>query len=326
MCILTEKVEHTATVRLALLEAYRNGGLRDVEKRTRDIICRRCTEPIPDDVLVALDRLYDRAMPIPSDGRIDLYTNHPILADAFPTVSERTVFCLLVYLTDGGRSIEPLRNPILAFNTEFKESCDKDGTLRPDSRLGLMSDGAFAREKSRVEEAGLLWCEAKIRNPSEIALAALSRYGITMPDILHWSRDDDASPTDVKRFAGCLSINDIVKHDEDGNVIGVDRFFDEAMARAFRDHPEKFAADRAHFRVKDDILYSDTCDIPYIGRVDDLKRVNVSFDFAGDFNFVAIDGEVWAVSDQFWYEMCAKETWDHIAGGALNDAVVDALI
>lgn len=324
MCVLTEKVEHTATLRLSLLEAFRNNGLRDVEKRARDIICRRCTEPIPDDLIVELDRLYDRALPVAQDGRIDLYTDHPILVDAFPTVSERTVFCLLVYLTSGGTSIEPLRNPVAEFNHEFKESCGKDGALDADSRLGRMSSGAFAREKARASEAGELWYDAKLRNPSEIALVALSRYGIEMPDFLHWSHNDDDDGN--RRYADILSRDELVRYDRDGKPTEVNHAFDEAFVRCFRDHRDDFNADWKHFRIACNGLFDATGTQPYIMPAPDMFHPGIDPGLVPGFKRARIGGVDWFIHDRFIIWLASLDTWDDVAGGVLNEAVVDTLI
>lgn len=325
MCCDPQKIEHTAQLRLALVEAYRAGGLRDVEKRTRDILARRCAEPVPDDLVVELDTLFDRATPVAHDGRIDLYTDHPTVSDWFPNASERCAFALLAYLTHGGTSIEPLRNPAKEFNDEFRQSMDDSGHLKRDSRLGRLTDGAYSREKMRATEAGELWIDNRLLHPSQVALAALSRYGTQMPDVMHWRRDDDDAGGD-RRYAGILSRDELVHYDRDGKPVEVNHAFDEAFVRTLRDHRDKFDADWTHFRIAYGGLFDASGRVPYILPKPDIFHPGIDPSVVPGFEKVHVDGTDWFVHERFIIWLASLDTWDDVAGGVLNEAVVDTLI
>lgn len=49
------------------------------------------------------------------------------------------------------------KNPVAEFNNEYKASCDENGQLKANTRLGAMSAEEFNAEKSRVEAMGELW-------------------------------------------------------------------------------------------------------------------------------------------------------------------------
>ncbi len=325
MCPDPRQIEHTAQLRLALVEAYRAGGLRDVEKRTRDIIAKRCAEPVIDELVTELDALYERATPVAKAGRIDLYTDHPTVVDAFPNASERCAFCLLAYLTGSGTDIAPKENPIKIFNDEFRRSSGKDGTLRPDSRLGRMSDRAYAREKARAEEAGELWLDNRIMHPSQIALAALARYGTEMPDVLHW-RHDDNDDDGNRRYAGILSRDELVHYDRDGKPVEVNHAFDEAFVKCFLGHQNDFNADWKHFRIACNGLFDASGRVPYILPKPDTFHPGIDPSVVPGFEKVHVDGVDWFVHERFIIWLASIETWDDVAGGVLNKAVVDSLI
>lgn len=326
MCPNPYQIEHTALVRLALLEAYRNGGLRDVEKRARDIIAKRCAEPVIDELVTELDALYERATPVAKAGRIDLYTDHPTVVDAFPNASERCAFCLLAYLTSGGTDIAPKENPIKIFNDEFRRSSGKDGTLRPDSRLGRMSSGAYAREKTRATEAGELWIDNRLLHPSQIALAALARYGTEMPDVLHWRHDDNDDDGGDLRYAGILSRDELVHYDRDGKPVEVNHVMDKVFVRAFRDHHDKFDADWTHFRIAYGGLFDASGRVPYILPAPDMVHPGIDPGIVPGFEKVHVDGTDWFVHERFIVWLASLDTWDDVAGGVLNKAVIDSLI
>ena len=330
MCPDPRQIEHTAQLRLALVEAYRAGGLRDVEKRTRDILARRCAEPVPDDLVVELDTLFDRATPVAHDGRIDLYTDHPTVSDWFPNASERCAFALLAYLTRGGTSIEPVKNPVRVFNDEFKADMDDYGHLKPDSRMGRMSDCAYAREKTRAEEAGELWLDNRIMHPSQIALAALARYGTEMPDVLHWRYNADDGDTDdgnVKRYGGVISRNDLVHYDSRGHPVQVNHQFDAMLVQAFRDNRRAFDKDWRHFRLGCGALYDAEGRIPYIMVPPDSYHASVDPEMIPGFEKVIVNGETWYVHEKFILFLASLENWDDVADGVLNDAAIaDSLI
>ncbi len=325
MCPDPRQIEHVACLRLALVEAFRAGGLRDVEKRTRDIIAKRCAEPIPDDLVVELDNLYNRATPGAENGRIDLYTDHPTVCDWFPNTSERMVFCLLAYLTSGGTSIEPLQHPAKAFNDEFKDNMDENSHLKPDSRMGRMSDGAYAREKARAEEAGELWLDNRYMQPSQVALVALSKYGTEMPDVMHW-RHDDNDDDGNRRYAGVLSRDELVRYDRDGKPTEVNHAFDEAFVKCFRDHRDDFDSDWKHFRIACNGLFDATGTQPYVMPAPDMFHPGIDPEIVPGFKRARIGGVDWFIHDRFIIWLASLETWDDVAGGVLNKAIADSLI
>lgn len=325
MCPDPRQIEHTAQLRLALVDAFRAGGLRDVEKRTRDILARRCAEPVPDDLVVELDALFDSATPVAHDGHIDLYTDHPTVCDWFPNASERMVFALLAYLTRDGTSIEPVKNPVREFNDEFKADMDDHGHLKPDSRMGRMSDGAYAREKARAEEAGALWLDNRIMYPSQIALAVLSRYGTELPDIMHWRHDADDDDGN-RRYAGILSRDELVRYDSDGKPVEVNHVLDKVFVRTLRDHRDKFDADWTHFRIAYGGLFDASGRVPYILPKPDIFHPGIDPSVVPGFEKVHVDGTDWFVHERFIIWLASLDTWDDVAGGVLNEAVVDTLI
>lgn len=326
MCPDPRQIEHVACLRLALVEAYRAGGLRDVEKRTRDIIAKRCAEPIPDDLICELDNLYNRATPVAHDGRINLYTDYPAVVDWFPNASERCAFALLAYLTRGGTSIEPLRNPAKEFNDEFRQSMDDSGHLKPDTRLGRLTDGAYSREKMRATESGELWLDNRYMQPSQVALVALSKYGTELPDFLHWRHDDDDDAGGDRRYAGILSRDELVHYDRDGKPVEVNHVMDKVFVRAFRDHRDKFDADWTHFRIACNGLFDATGTQPYIMPAPDMCHPGIDPGIVPGFKRARIGGVDWFIHDRFIIWLASLETWDDVAGGVLNEAVVDSLI
>ena len=185
---------------IALLIAFAANGLRGIERHARNHILEHIGLPVPASDERRVSAIFDDITPRPKAGRVRLDRCGDNVASTIVGPSDRIQLAMLAYLTRGGTLLGPLMNPIKIFNEEFQESCVA-GTrvLSSDSRLGALSNLEFRREKERATEIGELWAGATWRHPSEIAIAALSKYGTLCPAILDWHSDELVASLDPYR-------------------------------------------------------------------------------------------------------------------------------
>lgn len=181
--------QHGVSTRIALYESFLAHGLRDVEQHALDYLLRHCAEQGDEHKEWRARAIFETVTPPVVDGVV-FFAHSGTVGDTLDgdvlDPNQRVQLALLAYTTHDGTTLGPLKNPAHRFNEEYRDSCECGAAkLRPDTRMGRMSNRSFERERSRTIQASELWYGARYRYPSEIALAILSRYGTVCPDVMH---------------------------------------------------------------------------------------------------------------------------------------------
>lgn len=134
---------------------------------------------------------------------------------------------------------------------------------------------------------------------------------------------------------GTLSREDIAQFDEGGRTLSISHALDQVIIDSFRAHMKMYERDRAHFMVRNDELYSSDGRVLYLSRSklsDAEARIISSGIYKRDVPVYSDDriksDEVvgYIVSDDLYRFLVSLDSWQALAGGALESAVRKALM
>lgn len=309
---ISHEDEHEIRIQIALLKAFHEIGLRDVEKRARDIYLEDLSKRIDtyNRKMRRIATLWRNATPKAEDGYVDCDVIKPLIDEEFETDSERIQFCALAYFTRAGKSLQFISNPVIRFNDEFKKSCDHNGQLRSNSRMGAISANKFNAEKKHAEELSEIWVSSNTRSPSQLTIAALTTYGTVFPQMFQGKTDDDIYGDDDKSPARLkVRPEDLIF--TIGSKILYNHYYDRALVSAFVDHPKKFRKDTENFIVCDDALLG-------AGGEKFLFKTDYNpFEDMRTYKAIVYGGVTWGVSNRY-LEFLANANLKEIAGGVVD--------
>ena len=140
-----------------------------------------------------------------------------------------------------------------------------------------------------------------------------------------------------KRYAGgVIARNDLAQFDEGGRTLSISHALDQVLIDTFKSRMSMFERDRANFMVRNKELLSANGRQTYIARAkrlsDDESRSIANGMYRRDvpvYSEDRIDDEEivgYVVSDDFYRFLVSLESWDRLAGGALESSVKKALL
>lgn len=175
--------ERLARIRKCILTEFEAYGFSHdknapaLEQRAGRLYINHCADDISANDIAMYDQIFTELAPKIENGYVVFDVNVSYLKFSR---SAQAQISALIFFSENGTDFAARKNPVVAFNDEYKASCDTSGKLRPDSRIGRLRVEDFDAYKKQSEVFSVFWDGYTYRFPSELAAAALKKHGLVL--------------------------------------------------------------------------------------------------------------------------------------------------